>query len=133
MKHLFRLLIIVPFFASSYSVSAQKVIKGKFEHVVLFWMNNPENQEERALLEKGMKDLIRSSDFIVSAHIGVPAMTDREVVDNSYTYNYTVTFKSKADQDAYQEEPVHLEFIEQYKHLWGKVQIYDSINILKEK
>ena len=133
MKSLSKVLVVFAFISYSSSVSGQKIIKGDFEHVVLFWMQNPENQEERTQLEKGMKDLIKSSEYIVSAHIGVPAMTDREVVDNSYTYNYTVTFKSREDQDAYQEEPVHLEFIEKYKHLWGRVQIYDSINILNEK
>lgn len=125
--------MILSLWAVENDLAAQKVIKGKFEHVVLFYMNNPDNEEERSLLEKGMKDLISSSQYIVSAHVGVPAMTEREVVDNSYTYNYTVTFKSKEDQDAYQTEPVHLAFVETYKHLWDKVQIFDSINILSEK
>ena len=133
MKKIAKSLFIAGFVFIGTDLFAQKIIKGNFEHVVLFWMNNPENQEERTLLEKGMKDLIKSSRYIVSAHLGVPAMTDREVVDNSYTYNYTVTFHSKEDQDAYQVEPVHLKFVEEYKHLWSKVQIYDSVNILGKK
>lgn len=133
MKNVVKSLLLLSFIFVGSDLYAQKSIKGNFEHVVLFWMNNPEDQEERALLEKGMKDLIQSSKYIISSHVGVPAMTDREVVDNSYTYNYTVTFHSKEDQDAYQVEPVHLEFVERYKHLWSKVQIYDSINILDKK
>ena len=110
---------------------AQESIKGKFEHVVLFYLKNPESQKDKDKLEKGLRDLIRDSEFIVSAHLGVPAMTDREVVDNSYSFNYTVTFNSKEDQDKYQVEEVHLEFINEYKELWDKVIIYDSINLLE--
>ena len=110
---------------------AQESIKGKFEHVVLFYLKNPESQKDKDKLEKGLRDLIRDSEFIVSAHLGVPAMTDREVVDNSYSFNYTVTFNSKEDQDKYQVEEVHLEFIDEYKELWDKVIIYDSINLLE--
>ena len=110
---------------------AQESIKGKFEHVVLFYLKNPESQKDKDKLEKGLRDLIKASEFIVSAHLGVPAMTDREVVDNSYSFNYTVTFNSKEDQDKYQVEEVHLEFIDEYKELWDKVIIYDSINLLE--
>ncbi|MFT7068756.1 MAG: hypothetical protein ACJAZY_001640, partial [Spirosomataceae bacterium] len=33
----------------------------------------------------------------------------------------------KADQDAYQEEPIHLKFIEDFSSMWTKVQVYDNL------
>ena len=120
-------------FGTNLTATAQETIKGKFEHVVLFFLNNPDDEAEKAKLETGLRNLIKNSEFIVSAHLGVPAMTPRNVVDNSYSFNYTVTFDSKEAQDKYQVEPVHLEFIETHKHLWSKVLIYDSINLLNSE
>jgi len=132
MSRLINILVLSFIMISSFSnkISAQEPIKGKFEHVVLFYLKNPDNEKDQATLEKGLRDLIEASEYIVSAHLGVPAMTDREIVDNSYSFNYTVTFESKETQDKYQTEPAHLAFVEEYKHLWEKVIIYDSINLL---
>lgn len=132
MKYLIRILFVFCLFLTSSSILGQETIKGKFEHVVLFWMENPDSEADKKKLINGMKELIKSSEFVVSAHLGVPAMTDREVVDNSYSINYTVTFNSKKDQEAYQIEKVHKDFIEKHQHLWSKVLIYDSINLLEE-
>ena len=38
-----------------------------------------------------------------------------------------VTFKSKEDQDIYQDDPTHLKFIENASYLWDKVKVYDSM------
>ncbi|MBV6654886.1 MAG: Dabb family protein, partial [Mameliella sp.] len=62
-----------------------------------------------------------------SMHIGTPAGTNRSVVDNSYSFCLIVTFDSKKEHDLYQKEQVHLNFIEQTKGLWSKIQIYDSV------
>jgi hypothetical protein len=40
-----------------------------------------------------------------------------------------VLFKDKADQDAYQVDPIHLKFVEQYAHLWSRVVVYDSVDV----
>lgn len=130
MNNLSKYFFLLGFIVISSGLFGQKTIKGNFEHVVLMWLKNPDSQADKNQLEKGMRELIKSSQYIVSAHLGEPAMTDREIVDNTYTFNYTVTFKSKEDQEAYQIEPVHKKFVEECQHLWSKVLIYDSINIL---
>lgn len=107
---------------------AQQKIDGKFVHSVLFWLKAPQSQSSLDSLVSGLELLSRESEWIISAHLGLPAMTDRTVVDNSYSLHYLVTFDSKEDQEAYQVETIHLSFIENYKHLWKKVQIYDSIS-----
>ena len=86
----------------------------------------------QAAFEESLKNFIFTSPYIVSRHIGVPAVTgQREVVDDSYTYSLLLTFKDKEAQDKYQEEEVHKQFIEETSHLWTKIVIYDSENILK--
>jgi hypothetical protein len=47
------------------------------------------------------------------------------VVDYSWNVSETLTFKNAADQLAYQQHPIHLDFVKNYGHLWDKVLVYD--------
>ena len=105
--------------------------QGGFAHIVFFWLKNPDNQSDRKSFEESLTRFINNSKYIQTKHIGIPADTDRDVIDNSYTYNLMLTFKDKATQDAYQAEDVHLKFIEESSNLWEKVLVYDSESILE--
>ena len=71
---------------------------------------------------------MKNSQFANKMHLGKPASTEkREVIDNSYNYCLIFTFDSYKDQRIYQDEPAHLIFIGEAKHLWEKVLIFDSI------
>ena len=100
--------------------------KENFRHTVLFWLKEPENQTHRSAFEASLKRFIESSKYVQNKHIGVPAKTNRAVIDATYTYCLSVSFLSKEDQDKYQDEPAHLKFIEESSKLWRKVVVYDS-------
>ncbi|SHI56249.1 Tat (twin-arginine translocation) pathway signal sequence [Tangfeifania diversioriginum] len=103
-------------------------LKGALIHHVFFWLKEPGNKAHRKQFEKALEDLIKV-DTIKVSHIGVPAETEeRGVVENSYTYSYMVMFDSLKDQNIYQKHPLHLKFIEENEHLWGKVVVYDSVD-----
>jgi hypothetical protein len=102
-----------------------------FNHTVYFWLKEPDNAAHRAAFEESLSTFIQNSDFVRSMHLGVPADTDRPVIDTSYTYSLALTFDSAEDQDRYQEEPAHLKFIEESSDLWERVVVYDSINLLE--
>jgi hypothetical protein len=102
---------------------------GDFAHTVYFWLHNPDNQDDRKAFEASLTNFIDQSPYITTKHIGVPASTDRDVIDHSYTYSLLLTFKDKATQDQYQEEPAHKQFIAESSHLWSKVVVYDSESI----
>lgn len=102
----------------------------EFVHTVYFWLKNPDNPNDKAKFEKSLKTFINSSKFIKTKHIGIPAGTNRPVIDSSYSYCLSLTFASKAEQDKYQEEDVHLVFIKESEMLWKKVLVYDSVSIL---
>ncbi len=59
--------------------------------------------------------------------VGVPADTDRPIIDRSYSYALVVMFRDAAGHDAYQVHPVHDRFREECAGFWRKVQIYDSV------
>ena len=100
-----------------------------FTHVVYFYLNNPDNPEDRSAFENSLKKFLDNSLYAKTKFIGIPAETPRDVVDNSYTYSLIQTFPSKEIQNKYQEEPAHLVFVEESSHLWKKVQVYDSVGI----
>jgi hypothetical protein len=99
-----------------------------FIHHVFFWLKDPSNQEARSRFEKAARELV-TVETIVDHHIGVPADTNRDVIDTSYTYSVLTTYKNKEDQDIYQTHPKHLKFIEDCQELWEKVVVFDSVRI----
>ncbi|MFW5758022.1 MAG: Dabb family protein [Bacteroidota bacterium] len=105
-----------------------RALKNPFCHHVFFWLNNPDNAQERTDFENGIKKLFKIPE-IKAYHFGTPAeVPERPVLDNSYTYSYAVFFENSEAHDTYQEHPLHLEFIENNKHLWKKIQVFDSLS-----
>jgi hypothetical protein len=106
--------------------AAQGELGGKFVHTVLFWLVD-ETMPTRGKFVTEVLKYLKEIEVIKTRHLGRPAGTDREVVDNSYSYCMIVTFDSKEDHDIYQEHPAHQQFIENASSLWTRVQVYDSI------
>ena len=98
-----------------------------FIHTVFFWMKAEVTAEQKADFVKNGMGKLKECPQIYKVFYGPPAGTPREVVDNSYDYAWICHFKSKADQDAYQTEPIHLKFVEDFNHLWERVQVYDNV------
>ncbi len=106
--------------------SAQEAISGRFAHMVFFWLKEPDNDAFVNEFISGTRDFMSKIEVIRSVHIGKPAGTPRAVVDNSYTIALIVTFDSKEDQDKYQVHPAHVGYVAERKHMWEKVQVFDS-------
>jgi hypothetical protein len=103
-------------------------IKGIFIHHVYFWLAEPSNGEHKKLLVEGLRKL-SSVKTIQRFHIGAPAGTDRDVIDSSYSISWILIFNNASDQDSYQTDPIHLRFVAECKHLWSRVQVYDTIDV----
>jgi hypothetical protein len=98
-----------------------------FIHHVYFWLKNPASDEDRRKLLNGLEKLSKVK-TIQTFHIGKPADTNRDVIDRSYSVSWMLIFNNKEDQDNYQVDPVHLNFVEECKDLWQKVVVYDSVD-----
>jgi hypothetical protein len=101
--------------------------KNLFIHHVYFWLNNPDNPDDYKKLLEGLQKLSQVK-TIKMFHIGKPAGTNRDVIDGSYSISWLLLFNNRAEQDSYQTDPIHLKFIDECKHLWKKVVVYDSID-----
>jgi hypothetical protein len=120
---------LMPFFLISILFKTYSdMTKSMFVHHVYFWLKNPESKEDLAKLVGGLEKLsaVKHLDMF---HIGQPADTERGVIDRSYAVSWLNVFKDRAAQDAYQIDPLHLQFIEECSSLWSKVIVYDSIDI----
>ncbi|HEY8928281.1 MAG TPA: Dabb family protein [Mucilaginibacter sp.] len=97
-------------------------------HHVFFWLKNPSSKEDRDKLVAGVKTLSKI-ETVRELRVGVVAATEkRDVVDNSWAVSELMFFSDLAGQAAYQNHPVHLEFIKNCSHLWEKVIVYDAVD-----
>ena len=97
-----------------------------FVHHVLFYIKNADSEADDAKLLEGLNKLAKCP-TIKLAHIGTPAETDRAVIERTYAYSWLCFFDSPVDEEAYQTDPIHDDFRDNYAHLWDKVVIYDSV------
>ncbi|GAB3537275.1 hypothetical protein GCM10027443_29950 [Pontibacter brevis] len=103
--------------------------KGDFVHHVYFWLKNPNSAEDKAKLIEGLNTLKNNIKAIQLARIGVPANTNRDVIERGYQVSWLLFFNNLEEQEVYQKHPVHLKFVENYSHLWDKVIVYDSVDV----
>lgn len=122
-------LMIALFLAMALPLSAQeseRTPEGPFIHTVYFWLHNPDSEADRQKLLEGL-NMIEEIEHIREGYVGVPAPTDREVIDSSYDFSITFIFDNMEEEQAYQNHPTHLKFVEEYEHLWNRVIVYDAV------
>lgn len=115
------------FSVSKSGIAADSTISKTFVHHVFFWLNNPESKADCNSFEKGIEELLKVP-LIKASHFGKAVPSERDVVDDSFSYSYMVMFDSVEDQNSYQSHPIHLQFVADCSHLWSKVIVYDAMN-----
>jgi len=111
---------------SSVLASSQKQDK-MIVHYVLFWLREDLSQQEIKDFT-GFFEELRKIPNAHSLQYGPPAKTNpRGVVDNSFSYNLLVQFKTMDDIAVYETHPIHLAAIEKYSKNWTKVVVHDSV------
>ncbi len=96
-------------------------------HHVFFWLKNPDSAEDLEKLIEGIQTLSKIKSLRMF-QISLPANTPaRPVIDSTYTISLFTSFDDVAGHNRYQDDPIHLKFIETYSNLWNRVVIYDSM------
>jgi hypothetical protein len=98
-----------------------------FTHVVLFWLKTGSPQTARSALAADCLSLLGKIPGVKFISAGHPAMTPREVVDNSYDVGLCVILEDQAAHDVYQTHALHLEFIARNKAHWDRVRVMDFV------
>ena len=96
-----------------------------YSHIVIFWTKDGvENAMEE--LVAGMEKYLKPIPGVIHYHVGRMVPSHRDVVDQTYQVGLNLTFADKATQDAYQEHPLHIEFVEKvFKRVCERVIVYD--------
>ena len=98
-----------------------------FIHHVFFTLKNPDSAADKKALIAGLNGM-RTIPQFRTIHIGVPASTNRDVIDRNYSISWLLVFDNLKDQEVYQVHPLHKAFVEKCSHLWAKVVVYDTVN-----
>ena len=96
-----------------------------FIHTVYFSLSDVACAEIESRMREDCHVLLSQIPSARHVWAGTPAMTPRELVDNSYTIGLCVALDDAAAHDDYQAHALHHEFLARYKQYWKKVQIYD--------
>lgn len=100
-------------------------LKNIFIHHVHFWLKNKADQQK---LIEGLNTLATIS-HVKQIHVGVAADTHRSVIDRSYDASLLIIFDNQTEHDAYQIDPIHNKFVENYAGpLCEKIVVQDSID-----
>jgi len=120
MKKLLFIMIIM----SGLSVSVYSADQA-ITHVVIIWVN--EDVSEQQISEAIDKTNVLSSiDVVQALKIGRSVPSEREIVDDSFTFAISVEFKNEADMQLYIVDPTHREYVESVMSpLVKKFVVYD--------
>jgi hypothetical protein len=95
-------------------------------HSVYFWLKEGLKEGELEQFKRGLKSLT-GIESVRRSYIGVPAATDRPVIERGYSYSLILTFDDLQGHDSYQEHDVHERFRQDCSPYWSKVVIYDCV------
>jgi hypothetical protein len=95
-------------------------------HTVIFWLKKELSAQDKEMFYQELEKL-GMIESVHQLHIGSPAATTkRPVIDHSYDFCLTVILENISAHDLYQQDPIHLNFIEKCAQMWDKVKIYDA-------
>jgi hypothetical protein len=95
-------------------------------HSVYFWLKDDLENASRAQFEQGLAALCVDT-AVSRGYFGVPAVSERAVVDSSYSYGLVLIFEDTARHDQYQVGAVHDDFLAKNAAKWTRIQVYDVI------
>jgi Stress responsive A/B Barrel Domain len=100
--------------------------EAKIVHNVYFRLKDSSPEAMKMLVEACKKYLDGHPGTVYFA-VGILAQDfQREVNDRDWDVGLHVVFGNKAAHDRYQEDPRHIQFIEENKANWKKVRVFDS-------
>ena len=96
-------------------------------HNVYFTLKDRTEANTRALILACKTYLADHPGVVFFAAGGLAQELDRPVNVRDWDVALHVVFDTMANHDLYQVAPMHLQFIEENKPSWEKVQVFDSV------
>ena len=100
----------------------------KVTHVVMVWLKEPGNEQQRAAFIKASKQL-NDLPGIINRHVGIVMPSDRKIVDDTFDVAVSVTMESEEALQAYLKNPKHKKILhDKIKPLINRSVAYDFIS-----
>jgi len=101
-------------------------IEAKIVHNVFFRLKDNSTEATKKLVDACKMYLDRHPGTVYFA-VGTLAQDfQRDVNDRDWDVGLHVVFANKTAHDRYQDDPRHIQFIEENKANWKKVRVFDS-------
>ena len=97
-----------------------------FVHSVYFWLKPELSVAERSRFHQGVRRLL-TIPSIRQGFIGSPVASDRDVVDDTYSFVLILMFATESAHDTYQSHHIHEMFIKECGELWEGIRVYDAL------
>ena len=111
---------------SDKSVEEIQVHPPTFFHNVYFYLDKELTEDQRKEFIGGLEAMAQI-ESLIDYHIVGPAMTPREVVDNTYDIAILTSFANSEGHDYYQVDSLHNEFRDGFSGMVDSIRIYDSV------
>ena len=98
-----------------------------FVHAVYFWLRPDLTDADRDTFVSWLPTLT-TLPGVRHGYSGVPAATDRPVIERGYSYALVLVFDDAAAEAAYQVHPDHDRFRAECGTFWTQVRIFDSVS-----
>lgn len=118
------LLILIAGCQSNPQGQTKDELEHPFIHTAYFWLKDGLLEEELNAFIADCEKL-KEVETVRAFYSGSPANTSREVIENTYDFAVVFHFENLADQEYYQQHPLHLEMIEKHQDKWERVMVTD--------
>jgi Stress responsive A/B Barrel Domain len=96
-----------------------------FVHAVYFWLRSDISAVEREKFVSWLP-VLTALPSVRQGYVGVPAATDRPVIERGYSHALVLLFDDATGEAAYQVHPEHDRFRAECGTFWTHVRIFDS-------
>ena len=97
----------------------------KFGHFVFFTLRNVSSEGQQQLID-ACEQHLREHEGTVHFSVGTMVDKGRDVNDRDFHVSLHLIFESEATYDAYHVSERHQKFIDENKHNWTKVRVFDA-------
>jgi len=95
------------------------------EHIVIVWLQEPGNAEQRARIVSESQ-VLRQIPGVTGLRAGDMLPSQRAIVDSSFDVALVVSLRDEAAMAGYLAHPIHVKLVEEtLKPLVKKIQVYD--------
>ncbi|MBC7721240.1 MAG: Dabb family protein [Pedobacter sp.] len=102
--------------------------KQKLMHQVYYWLKNPDSEDDKQKLIKGLHELVTVKQIKYS-HIGVPQVFKADDPLKNYHISLLMIFDEPSGIDEYHKDDIHQKFVKDCGGLWSKTIKFDALAV----